>query len=132
MSALISGSEITINGDGTTSRDFCYIDNVVQANILAACEPIEMTDSQIYNVAVGDRTSLNDLVLYLTDALQLLSPNILQPNVKHGPFRKGDVLHSMADITKIVSNLGYSPTHSVKDGLNEAAAWYLDSHGLAS
>ncbi len=124
---LIKGEPVYINGDGETSRDFCYIDNAVQANLLAATTEDTKAVNQVYNVAVGDRTSLNALFWCLHK--QLL------PHFKHlrgiGPiyrgFRAGDVRHSLADISKAQRRLGYAPAYGVEEGLAEAMQWYMGS-----
>lgn len=122
--ALLTGETVHINGDGETSRDFCYIANTVQANLLAATSANAGAANQVYNVAVGDRTTLNDLF----DALRRnLAPYgvsaSVQPNYRD--FRAGDVRHSQADVSKAVTLLGYAPTHRIGDGLAEAMGWYV-------
>ncbi|MEJ6518169.1 NAD-dependent epimerase/dehydratase family protein [Shewanella bicestrii] len=123
-SSMIKGEEVFINGDGETSRDFCYIDNVVQMNILAATATRE-AKNEVYNVAVGDRTTLNDLYFAIKDSL-----NANGINVKHDPiyrdFRTGDVRHSQADVNKAVTKLGYQYTHKILDGISEAMPWYKE------
>ncbi|MCU7995615.1 NAD-dependent epimerase/dehydratase family protein [Shewanella glacialipiscicola] len=123
-SSMIKGEEVFINGDGETSRDFCYIDNVVQMNILAATATRE-AKNEVYNVAVGDRTTLNDLYFAIKDSL-----NANGINVKHVPiyhdFRTGDVRHSQADVTKAVAKLGYQYTHKILEGISEAMPWYKE------
>ena len=123
--AMIAGEEVIINGDGSTSRDFCFIENTVQANILAATAS-GLGRNQVYNVAVGGRTSLNQLFISIKKSL---SEN--QIFYKKDPvfkdFRAGDVLHSQADISKIKNLLGYSPTHDIHQGILKAMTWYKDS-----
>jgi UDP-N-acetylglucosamine/UDP-N-acetylgalactosamine 4-epimerase len=123
--AMISGENVFINGDGETSRDFCYIENTVQMNILAAAAPDHAKDL-VYNVAVGDRTSLTEL--YGAIKLSLSSTGI---EVKSDPvyrdFRDGDVRHSQADISKAREILGYSPTHDINSGISEAMSWYVEN-----
>lgn len=121
--ALLKGETVFINGDGETSRDFCFVANAVQANLLAACAADEGKD-QVYNVAVGDRTTLNQLFAALRDALQTdgVAP-ATQPVYRD--FRAGDVRHSQADIGKVQRLLGYAPTHSIQQGINVAMAWYV-------
>lgn len=122
--AMIHGQEVTINGDGETSRDFCYIENTVQANILSS---VQMPESgfEIYNVALNHRTSLNELFDFLKE---LLVENGLrydqEPNYQD--FRAGDVRHSQADISKISEQLAYQPTHTIREGLAEAMPWYIN------
>jgi UDP-N-acetylglucosamine/UDP-N-acetylgalactosamine 4-epimerase len=121
------GERCRINGDGETSRDFCYIDNVVQANLLAAtADPLDGPD-QVYNVAVGDRTTLNDLFRWIRDGLARWEPRVAAQEPLYGDFREGDVRHSQADISKIRERLGYEPTHTVQQGLDEALAWYAEN-----
>lgn len=126
IGSLRSGVEVFINGDGQTSRDFCFIANVVQANILAACAT-ESAKDQIYNVAFGEKTSLNELYLLLRDSLASVSggaANRLQELPTYREFRQGDVRHSLADISKARRLLGYAPTHSVRQGIEETTRWF--------
>jgi UDP-N-acetylglucosamine 4-epimerase len=123
---LLSGRTPVINGDGETSRDFCYIANTVQANLRAAVAPASATNA-VYNVANGDRTTLNELYTAITTAIERESGTTL-PEPVYGPFRDGDIRHSLADITAAQENLAYAPTHDVSAGLNEAIAWYLADH----
>lgn len=122
---LLKGIPPRINGDGETSRDFCYIDNVVQANLLAATSPAPAATGQVYNVACGERTSLNELFEILRNGVAIYEPHLRDIRPEYGEFRAGDVRHSEADITKIQSHLGYEPTHRVAAGLNEALEWYV-------
>ena len=124
--AMINGDSVLINGDGETSRDFCFIDNTVQANLLAATTTNPEARNQVYNVAVGDRTTLNTLF----DALQksLAQHQIVYSSKPdYQDFRKGDVRHSQADITKISSTLGYQPTHRIYEGIEAAVSWYVNN-----
>lgn len=122
--AMIKGEPVYINGDGETSRDFCFIDNAVQANLLSAVAENGARD-QVYNVALNDRTSLNHLFAVIRKQLdQLNVGGTTQPEYRG--FRPADVRHSQADISKIASQLGYSPTHSVAQGLTIAMPWYFD------
>lgn len=124
ISSLIRNEPVYINGDGETSRDFCYIANVIQANLLAATTKIPEARNQVYNVALGDRTTLNTLYSLLRTKLQSHGvPASAQPLYRE--FRAGDVRHSLADITKAASRLGYAPTHRLADGLELAMPWYL-------
>jgi len=123
IAAMIGGSQIEIYGDGSTSRDFCYIANAVQANLRAALAPDD-AQNQVYNVAVGERTSLNQLFGLLRDGLAKHQVHYDQDPV-HADFRRGDVRHSEADIAKARDRLGYSPTHRIADGITEALPWYL-------
>ncbi|MEF7617177.1 SDR family oxidoreductase [Aquincola sp. MAHUQ-54] len=122
--AMLRGEAVRINGDGETSRDFCYIANTVQANLLAATTTNPDAVNQVYNVAVGDQTTLNTLYAELAKALRTQLPSLDVAPAVHGDFRAGDVRHSRADISKAASLLGYSPTHRFGEGLTEAALWY--------
>lgn len=122
--AMLSGDEVFINGDGQTSRDFCYVDNAVQANLLAATTARADAVNEVYNVAVGDQTSLNDLHRLLAAALQRQRPGLTVAAPRYRDFRAGDVRHSRADIAKARERLGYAPTHDIGAGLAQAAAWY--------
>jgi UDP-N-acetylglucosamine 4-epimerase len=122
--AMIAGDEVFINGDGETSRDFCFIDNTVQANILAATTQDDDAKNQVYNVAVGDRTTLNDLF----DAIKIALNENGIPYIKepvYRDFRAGDVRHSQADVSKIIHKLGYEPTYRIANGIKLANQWYL-------
>ncbi len=122
-SAMLKGEEVFINGDGETSRDFCFIENAVQANILAATAE-KKAKNEIYNVAVGDRTSLNELFKTLQSSFAANGKNYnIQPI--HQDFRDGDVRHSQADITKICSMLDYSPQYRFVEGITKAIPWYI-------
>ncbi|MBR0439548.1 MAG: SDR family oxidoreductase [Bacilli bacterium] len=114
----------TINGDGEYSRDFTYIDNVIQANILALETKNPEAINQIYNVAFGERTTLNQLVGFLKQDLTEYDADIANVEVKHGPNRAGDIPHSLASIGKAKSLLGYKPEYSLESGLKEAVKWY--------
>ncbi|PCI22306.1 MAG: Vi polysaccharide biosynthesis UDP-N-acetylglucosaminuronic acid C-4 epimerase TviC [Piscirickettsiaceae bacterium] len=124
---LMSGQGCKINGDGETSRDFCYIDNTVQANILAATTTDSKAVNQVYNVAVGERTTLNQLFTMIRDQLAEFNPDIKQLNANYVDFRKGDVRHSQADISKINALLGYEPTYTMEQGLQETTKWFYAS-----
>ena len=123
--ALIKGEPLYINGDGETSRDFCYIDNAVQANLLAATTNNPDAVNQVYNVAVGDRTSLNDLYCEIQQQLLPRYPHLADAKPTYRDFRPGDVRHSLADISKAARLLGYAPTHRLREGLAEAVDWYI-------
>jgi len=123
--AMLLGDEVAINGDGETSRDFCYIDNAVQANLLAATTDDPAAIGQVYNVAVDDRTSLNRLFDMLRDALAPSVPAVRAMTPVYKDFRPGDVRHSQADITKARQRLGYAPTHRLDEGIQAAMPWYL-------
>lgn len=123
-SSLIAGEPVFINGDGETSRDFCYVANAVQANILASVATDLEARNQVYNVAVGDRTTLNQLYGLLRDGLNAEGVSSdAQPTYRD--FRAGDVRHSQADVSKACRLLGYEPSHTLKDGLDEALSWYV-------
>jgi UDP-N-acetylglucosamine/UDP-N-acetylgalactosamine 4-epimerase len=122
---LLDGRPCAINGDGETSRDFCYVDNAVQANLLAATATGEGVAGEVYNVAVGERTTLNELFALIRDGLREYDPDLAGAEPDYGPFRAGDVRHSQADIGKAAARLGYAPTHTVDQGLAEALEWYV-------
>lgn len=124
VSSLLRGEPVYINGTGETSRDFCYIRNTIQANLLAAT--VERPDAidQVYNVAVNARTTLLELFTLLRDGLAARHPRLKEVQPVHRDFRAGDVLHSQADIGKAQRLLGYEPTHSIGQGLAEALPWY--------
>jgi UDP-N-acetylglucosamine 4-epimerase len=124
--ALIRNEELRINGDGETSRDFCYVDNVVQANLLAAMADGEAAN-QVYNVALNDRTSLNQLHAQMCTLLVDRFPHLSAHKPTYVDFRAGDVRHSQADISKAAALLGYAPTHRIGDGLKQAMDWYVDN-----
>lgn len=130
VAALLAGETCTIHGDGSTSRDFCYVANVVQANVLAALSDQEQGTQRICNIAVGQRTTLTELHDLIRDGLLALDPALpiagMQPH--YGPFRPGDILHSLADTHEAASLLGYAPTHTVADGLRATLSWALDAH----
>jgi len=125
-SAIIAGDTIFINGDGETSRDFCYVDNAVQANILAALAEGEAA-GQVYNVACNVRTTLNELKSYIHASLIKFDDSVEIPEVIYREFREGDVRHSQADISKAESLLGFEPTHQIGAGIDKAMPWYLNS-----
>jgi len=127
--ALIAEDDVFINGDGETSRDFCYIDNVVQANILTATTDNPNAVNQVYNVALGDSTTLNALYGEIRDQLSIRFPHLSGAKAMYRDFRAGDVRHSLADITKSTALFGYEPTHRLREGLREALKWYVDHAG---
>ena len=124
-SALIHDEPVFINGDGETSRDFCYIANAVQANLLAATVQHPDALNQVYNVAVGDRTTLNELFEALRSTLEPRFPHLKGFKPAYRDFRAGDVRHSLADIGKARSLLAYEPSHRIREGLVEAMDWYV-------
>ncbi|MEZ2894031.1 NAD-dependent epimerase/dehydratase family protein [Providencia rettgeri] len=121
--SLLKGENVYINGDGETSRDFCYIDNTVQMNILAATASDEAKDN-IYNVALGDRTTLNQLYYSIQSSL-----GIAHTTPIYRDFRAGDVRHSQANIDKAKTKLGYEPQYKIQDGINKAMPWYKEFIG---
>ncbi len=122
--ALLRGEPVWVNGDGETSRDFCYVANVVQANLLAATTDDPAAINEVYNIALGDRTTLNELFEAIRDALVPHQPALAGRRPQYRDFRTGDVRHSQADITKARTRLGFAPTHRVGEGIREAMAWY--------
>jgi UDP-N-acetylglucosamine 4-epimerase len=122
---MIAGEPVYINGDGETSRDFCYIDNAVQANLLAATTDNPEAVGQVYNVAVGDRTTLNELFEILRADLAQRFPHLEGFEATYRDFREGDVRHSQADTGNVGSLLHYSPLFGVKAGLEASIAWHL-------
>jgi UDP-N-acetylglucosamine 4-epimerase len=127
IASMLRGEEVRINGSGETSRDFCYVRNVVQANLLAATTDRTEALNQAYNVAIGRRSTLLELFEALRSRLGARHPRIAAMKPVHGPFRSGDVLHSLADIGKARTLLGYSPSHTLEQGLDEALDWYEKS-----
>ncbi|HYE39343.1 MAG TPA: NAD-dependent epimerase/dehydratase family protein, partial [Ramlibacter sp.] len=125
FAAMIGSRAVTINGDGETSRDFCYIDNVVQANLLAATVSSPDALNQVYNIALGERTTLAGLYELMRELLARRLPHVASHRAQFGPFRAGDVRHSQADISRARALLGYAPTHHLRDGLQEALDWYV-------
>ena len=123
--SMIKGEPVYINGDGETSRDFCYIANAVQANLLAASTPNTEAVDQVYNVAVGDRTTLNELYVELKQNLISSCPHMKYAQAVYREFRVGDVRNSLASINKARNRLGYEPTQSMSQGLGLAMPWYL-------
>lgn len=124
---LMKGESPTINGDGNYSRDFTYIDNVVQANILSLIAEKPEALNTVYNVAYGDRNTLNDLVGYLKEYLSEFDSKIKDIEVKHGPNRMGDIPHSLASVEKAKELLNYNPQYSLQKGLKEAVKWYWEN-----
>jgi len=123
--ALIKGETVHINGSGETSRDFCFVENVIQMNLLAATSTEPAAVNQIYNTAVNARTSLNELFSKLHERLLPHYPHLLGCKPVYRDFRKGDVLHSQADISKAAGLLGYKPSHTIDAGLDTALSWYM-------
>ena len=125
ISLMMNGDSVIIFGDGSTSRDFCFIDNVIQINILAALAD-DASKNNIFNVALGNRTSLKVLYNEIKISLELNGQKI-SSNITYEDFRPGDVKHSQADISKAKNTLGYSPSHNLRQGLQEAMPWYLQN-----
>lgn len=126
IASMIQGEAVYINGDGETSRDFCYIDNAVQANLLAATTENANASNQVYNVAVGDRTTLNELFWHLHENLLPRFAHLQEFEPTYRDFRAGDVRHSLADIGKSKQLLGYAPSHHIDEGLAVTVQWYLE------
>ena len=124
---LINHESPVINGDGEYSRDFTYVENVIQMNLLAMSVENEEAVNTVYNTAYGERTTLNQLVSYLKEYLTLYDSEIAKVDIVHGPNRLGDIPHSLASIEKAKSLLGYRPLYSMKDGLKEAVKWYWEN-----
>lgn len=118
-----------INGDGSYSRDFTYIDNVVQMNLLSITSENEDALNQVYNTAVGDRTTLVQLTELLKKHLSHFDPAIAKVEITHGPNRQGDIPHSLASVEKAERLLGYKPTHAIDAGIGEAVKWYWENLG---
>ncbi len=116
-----------INGDGNYSRDFTYIDNVIQMNELAMTTTNPAAINTVYNTAFGDRNTLNNLVDYLKEYLSLYNPSIAHVSVEYGPNRVGDIPHSLASIEKAKKLLGYNPQFSMQEGLKESVKWYWEN-----
>lgn len=125
VAEMLGGRQCVINGDGETSRDFSYIDNVVQVNMLAATTTNSRAVNQVYNVAFGESTTLNTLHDLIAASLREHKPALNIEPPKHADFRSGDIRHSLADITKARELLGYSPEFDVRRGLEKAIAWYV-------
>lgn len=124
ISSLVAGRECHINGDGTITRDFCHVDNVVQANILAATTANPAAFGDVFNVALGGQTTLTQLYDLIVGKLSKISPQAAALKPVYGPPRPGDIIHSGADISKIRHALGYDPSVSVDEGLEETVSWY--------
>jgi UDP-N-acetylglucosamine 4-epimerase len=125
VASMLKDESVYINGDGETSRDFCYIDNTIQMNILAATAADEAAN-QVYNVALQDRTSLNELYEAIRSLLEPRCPHLKDSKPEYREFRAGDVRHSLADISKAKELLGYEPSHRIDEGLKESMDWYVN------
>ena len=127
VSQLMNGESPIINGDGNYSRDFTYIDNVIQANLLSLVTTNEKAVNTVYNVAYGDRNTLNDLMGYLKEYLSEFDSEISNVAVIYGPNRAGDIPHSHASVDKAKENLNYNPQFNLQQGLKEAVKWYWEN-----
>jgi UDP-N-acetylglucosamine 4-epimerase len=127
VSNMVNNKEVIINGDGETSRDFCYIDNTIQMNLLAATTTNKQAENQIYNVAHNERTSLNQLFQLIQKGLLARIKDLKVEIPMYRDFRAGDVRHSQADISKAEILLNYMPVQNIKQGLDEALDWYIDN-----
>jgi len=126
---LLNGEIPTIDGDGETTRDFCYIENVVQANLLSALTDNGGAVNKVYNIAFGEQTSLHQLYQLIRDEVSKYNPEVTKGEPLYGPFRKGDIRHSLADINKAKNLLGYQPEYDVARGMARSIAWYIkNSH----
>ncbi len=125
---LMSHESPVINGDGTVSRDFTYIENVIQMNHLALTTENSLALGQVFNTAVGERNNLNQLCIYLKKYLSVYDTKIADIEIIYGPARKGDIAHSLACIDKAKNLLGYKPTHNFSEGLKEAVNWYWNNY----
>ncbi len=127
FAGLIKNENIYINGDGETSRDFCFIENAVQANLLAATTLDDAATNQVYNIAFGERTTLNELYQLIKERVETIHTHAQHAKPTYRDFRAGDVRHSLADISKASKLIGYTPQFPVQKGLNKAAEWYLNN-----
>jgi UDP-N-acetylglucosamine 4-epimerase len=128
FAALLKDETVFINGDGETSRDFCFIENCVQANIMAATAEDDTARNQVYNVAFGERTSLTELFELIQQRVAGHYPNASKAKPTYRDFRAGDVRHSLADIGKARDLIGYNPEFSIDEGMDKAAQWYIDKY----
>jgi UDP-N-acetylglucosamine 4-epimerase len=125
ISQILNNESLFINGDGETSRDFTYIENVIQANILAGTTSNEKAFAQAFNTAIGGRETLNNLYTYIREGIKKNLPELEIKDAIYRDFRAGDIRHSNANIDKMKELLGYEPTHTLKNGLDESIAWYI-------
>jgi UDP-N-acetylglucosamine/UDP-N-acetylgalactosamine 4-epimerase len=125
ISTLVAGGECIVNGDGSQTRDFCHVSNIVQANLLAATTENPAAAGSAYNVAIGGGTSLIGLHSMISARLTALDPSFQKKPLRHGPARPGDIIHSSADTTKIREELGFDPAMGVDAGLEDAVSWYV-------
>jgi UDP-N-acetylglucosamine 4-epimerase len=124
---LMNHEPLVINGDGSHSRDFTYIENVIQANMLAMTTTNTTALNQVYNIAFGESTTLNELVGLLKEYLSSYDPEVATVEIQYGPKRTGDIPHSLASIAKAKELLGYAPKFDIKDGLRETVKWYWEN-----
>lgn len=127
LELLMAGDPCLIFGDGGHSRDFCYVDNAVQANLLSLTTKTEGATNRVYNVGVGGRTTLNELFTLIRDLLAKHQPDVADASASHQAERDGDVVHSQADISALEQYMGYEPTHLIADGMAETVAWFVDN-----
>jgi len=132
IAALIKNENLYINGDGETSRDFTFIDNVIQANLLAALTDEPEAVNQVYNIALNERTSLTELYEILRTQLVGQFPQLAQHSPEYTDFRAGDIQHSQADISKAEKLLGFEPSHRIVEGLEQSMAWYVNHFAVAA
>ena len=125
VSSILNKEDVFINGDGETSRDFCYIDNALQINLLAATTSNDKATNQVYNVALNDRTSLNKLYQMIEDRLIKGTKGLKKKEPIYRDFRPGDVRHSQANIEKAQTLLGYEPNYKISQGMDETIDWYM-------
>ena len=127
INLFLENKRVEIYGDGKTTRDFCYIDNVVQANLLAALATNKTVSGEVYNIAVGSKISLEELAILIKENLQIhnIKSNF---QIEKKDFRQGDIRHSLANIEKAKTTLGYLPTHSVFQGIEQSMSWYLNEY----
>jgi UDP-N-acetylglucosamine 4-epimerase len=129
VGSLLSAEEVYINGDGETSRDFTYIDNVIQMNLLAGTTNNPKAFGETFNVAVGGRNTLNELFELINQELKKHISTYTEQKAIYRDFRMGDIRHSNADVTKAKTTLGYAPTHDIYQGMEEAIEWYIENIG---
>ncbi len=125
IGTMVRGEAVHINGDGQTSRDFCFVDNAVQANLLAAMANAPEGGHRVFNIAVGEQTTLTALWGQLKRELERHRPGMRFPAPIHDPFRPGDARHSLADVSRAQQGLGYAPTHTIAQGLQELVDWFV-------
>ena len=129
MNSIAKNEEVYINGDGTTSRDFCYIQNVIQANFLAVQRNLISKESEIYNIAFGESNTLSTLYELITNEFKE-NGQLLSVNLKFNDFREGDILHSLADITNAKNDLNYSPEYDLSQGIKEYFRWFIKNKNI--